>query len=205
VQPMRWNQSVQVGVYRSVAIRRTKPATGAHGMGLGPDFDEFVNAYGTSLVRAAFLLTGDHGHSEDLVQVTLLRVARHWRVVRESPHAYSRRVLINLSRNYWRDRARRPRMKRDLASDEVAEDTQIELERIGDRILLRSALQQLPERQREVTVMRFILDLSVAETAALLKVPEGSVKSATHRSLASLRDYLHQRDEPLALEADRAD
>ena len=164
-------------------------------MGLGPDFDEFVESYGTALLRAAFLLTGDHGHAEDLVQTTLVRVARRWRAVNHSPHAYSRRVLLNLSRNYWRDKERRPRVTRDLSQDDLASQAQAGFDLIGERALLRSGLQLLPERQREMVVMRFILDLSVAEVAALLEVPEGSVKSATHRALLSLRELLSQPDE----------
>jgi RNA polymerase sigma-70 factor (sigma-E family) len=174
-------------------------------MGLGPDFDEFVNSYGTALLRAAYLLTGDHGHAEDLVQTTLMRVARRWRAVRQSPHAYARRVLLNLCRNHWRDRDRRPRVTRDLSPDDAGESTHQGFERIGDRVLLRSALQRLSERQREIVVMRFILDLSVAEIAALLEVPEGSVKSATHRALASLREYLSQPDESITMEVGRAE
>jgi RNA polymerase sigma-70 factor (sigma-E family) len=174
-------------------------------VGLGPDFDEFVNSYGTALLRAAFLLTGDHGHAEDLVQTTFLRVARRWRAVRQSPHAYSRRVLVNLSRNYWRDNERRPRVTRDLSHDDLGESAQGAFEPIGDRAFLKSALQRLPERQREIVVMRFILDLSVGEIATLLEVPEGSVKSGTHRALASLRVYLSQPDESITMEVGRAE
>jgi RNA polymerase sigma-70 factor (sigma-E family) len=174
-------------------------------MALGPDFDEFVNSYATALLRAAFLLTGDRGHAEDLVQTTLVRVARRWRAVKRSPHAYSRQVLLNLSRNYWRDNARRPRVAMDLSQDEFAPAAQAAFELIDERAILRVGLQRLPERQREMVVMRFILDLPTAEVAELLETPEGSVKSATHRALASLREYLSQPDESIAMEVGRAE
>jgi RNA polymerase sigma-70 factor (sigma-E family) len=174
-------------------------------MGLGPDFDEFVNSYGTALLRAAFLLTGHHGDAEDLVQTTLMRVALRWRAVRQSPHAYAQRVLLNLSRNHWRDKARRPRVAGNLSPDEAGESVHAGFEQIGDRVLLRSALQGLSEHQREIVVMRFILDLSVAEIAAVLEIPEGSVKSATHRALGALREDLSQFDESIAMEVGHAD
>jgi len=59
-------------------------------------FDEFVSANSTALLRAAYLLVGDRGHAEDLVQSALVRVSRHWRVAQEAPRPYAHRVLINL-------------------------------------------------------------------------------------------------------------
>jgi RNA polymerase sigma factor (sigma-70 family) len=56
--------------------------------------------------------------------------------------------------------------------------------------MLQTALGRLPELHREVVVARFFLQLSVAETAELLRVPPGTVKSATHRALARLRELL---------------
>ena len=55
---------------------------------LGADFDSFVRSNGTPLLRAAYVLTGDHGHAEDLVQLTLLRLARQWPAIRSSPRPY---------------------------------------------------------------------------------------------------------------------
>ncbi|WP_432982102.1 sigma factor [Dactylosporangium sp. CA-233914] len=74
-----------------------------------PSFDEFVKGSSTGLIRLAYLLTGDRGHAEDLLQTALLRTARHWSRARDAPDAYVRQVLVNLSRDRIRLLFRRPR------------------------------------------------------------------------------------------------
>src|SRR5688500_15885416 len=71
-------------------------------------FDEFVEDRSTALLRTAFLLTGDRGHAEDLLQTTLLRTLRRWSRASTAPEAYARRVLVNLSKDRLRSRGRRP-------------------------------------------------------------------------------------------------
>ncbi len=75
---------------------------------LGRDFDDFVTTSSASLLRAAYLLTGDHGHAEDVLQHALLQTARHWGTVHTDPVAYARRAVVNLAKNRWRTRSRRP-------------------------------------------------------------------------------------------------
>jgi RNA polymerase sigma-70 factor (sigma-E family) len=162
---------------------------------LGADFDGFVRSHGTPLLRAAYVLTDDHGHAEDLVQLTLLRVARHWSAIRSSPEAYAHRTLINLSRNRWRDIGRRPRVEHldlEIEASALEDSTEVVLSRIG----LAEALRRLPQLQREVSVLRFVFDLSVADTAIALGLAEGTVKSSTSRALATLRRFLCDQSEP---------
>ncbi len=174
-------------------------------MKLGADFDSFVRSHGTSLLRAAYVLTGDHGHAEDLVQLTLLRLARHWSALRSSPEAYAHRTLINLSRNRWRDLARRPRVGHSIVDIEANAAAGESIEVVLNRTTLTAALQQLPQQQREVSVLRFVFDLSVSETALTLGLAEGTVKSSTSRALAALRKCLSRQNESINLEAHCAD
>lgn len=147
-------------------------------------FEAWVQREATMLLRAAYLLTGDRGHAEDLLQVTLERTARHWRRLDGEPTAYARRVLVNLSHDRWRrSRAR------------VAEAPGDGLLAVADGgtsgVLLRRdlvmALRQLPRRQRQVLVLRHLLDLTEAETAAALDVAVGTVKSTGSAAAARLR------------------
>jgi DNA-directed RNA polymerase specialized sigma24 family protein len=75
---------------------------------LGSDFDQFVRDSSPGLLRTAYLLTGDRGYAEDVVQPALLQVARKWRRIRGEPTPYARRAVVNLAKNHWRDRFRRP-------------------------------------------------------------------------------------------------
>jgi RNA polymerase sigma-70 factor (sigma-E family) len=161
-------------------------------MRTGPEFDDFVRSRSAALVRTAYALVGDHGHAEDIVQTALLRTARHWRVARERPESYTRKVLVNLCRDRWRWLRRRP--GESVLADEMAlprpgpDDELGEL--VGQRSTLLGALNRLPAGQRQVIVLRFLEDQSVAETADLLGIAEGTVKSYTARALSSLRVLL---------------
>jgi RNA polymerase sigma-70 factor (sigma-E family) len=159
---------------------------------LGPDFDDFVRDASTSLLRTAYLLTGDHGHAEDLLQTALLRTARRWRSARAQPEAYARRVVANLAKDRWRDRSRRPREVVDLAEPgHDGSNGQVTL-----RHTLLPAVLQLPMRQRAVLVLRYFEDLSIEETSAALDCSVGTVKSQTHHALARLRELLGEESLP---------
>jgi RNA polymerase sigma-70 factor (sigma-E family) len=151
-------------------------------------FERFASRAAPALLRTAFLLTGDRGIAEDLVQVTLWRVFRRWRDVRRSPDAYAHRVLVNLSRDRRRGLRRRPPEVHDnaLPDGEIADS----VEGLLERAAVTAAVRSLPRRQREVLVLRFFLDLSVAETAAALGTREGTVKAYTARALAQMREVL---------------
>jgi RNA polymerase sigma factor (sigma-70 family) len=139
------------------------------------------------LTRTAFLLCGDRGAAEDLVQVALTRTARRWRVARGNPEAYARRVVLNLVHDRWRDRARRPAevfVEVEVAVPEEPASPQIER--------LAEAVDQLSIDQRSVVILRYIEGLSIEETASALRCTPAAVKSRAHRGLASLRSRLER-------------
>jgi RNA polymerase sigma-70 factor (sigma-E family) len=164
------------------------------GVRVDPSFDAFVAERSTALLRAAYLLTGDRGYAEDLLQSTLLRVFRHWSRAREAPEAYARQVLVNLSRDRLRRMLRRPREIPLPADPELLRGTDSGVDRATERRAMVQALAQLPVRQREVVVLRFFADLTVEQTATALGCSTGTVKSYTSRGLARLRDVLANDD-----------
>ena len=164
------------------------------GMNTGQEFDDFVRGRSAALLRTAYALTGDRGHAEDLLQTALLRTARRWTAARDAPEAYVRQVLVNLCRDRVRWLQRRPREAAlpDGADPAGAAGAAGELaEQVGQRRSVIQALKGLPAGQRQVVVLRFLEDLSVAETAELLGISQGTVKSYTSRALASLRVTLN--------------
>jgi RNA polymerase sigma-70 factor (sigma-E family) len=146
-----------------------------------------------ALLRSAYLLIGDRGEAEDLLQVALWRVARHWAAIESSPDAYAHRVLINLSRDRRRRLSRRAR--EIVGTDAPAAMVADVAGSIAQRDWMVQAIRQLPRRQREVVVLRFLLDLSVEQTAAVLGATEGTVKSHTSRALSQLRGLLSELPE----------
>jgi len=166
-------------------------ASGSGQVGVpGVEFGRFAARVVPSLVRSGYLLTGDRGHAEDLAQVTLWRTARRWGELSGSPDAYAHEVLVNLSRDRRRSLRRRPleNAQLDVVVDRGHDDTEALLER--DAVV--QAVRRLPRRQREVVVLRFFLDLSVAQAAAVLGASEGTVKSYTARAIAQLRVLLSE-------------
>lgn len=149
------------------------------------EFERFVRGSSGSLTRTAYLLCGDRGVAEDLVQVALTRTARRWRAARGNPQAYTRRVVVNLVHDRWRDLGRRP--------SEVFVDVEVAIpEEPDDHRLhqLAAAVEQLSPDQRSAVVLRYIEGLSIEETAAALNCSTGAVKSRAHRGLSTLRSLL---------------
>lgn len=147
------------------------------------EFTEFVQAAWPRLYRVAWLLVGDHGLAEDLVQTTLAKTYGSWHRIRDTGAAgvYARTVLVNTASSWFRRRS----WRRELATDVLPEQAH-EYDATARPDLVR-ALAALPDRQRAVVVLRFYEDLDVNETARVLGISPGTVKSQTSHALAKLR------------------
>lgn len=153
-------------------------------------FEAFVASASARLIRSAYLLSGDRGRAEDLVQMTLVRVAQHWDVARQAPHAYAHRVLVNLLRDRRRWLARRVEETSLSEAGELPDPHGDSATDVVERVAIMAALHALPPRQREVVVLRFFADMSVEDTAAAIGTSDGTVKTHTHRALQALRAAL---------------
>ncbi|KGN34348.1 RNA polymerase sigma factor [Knoellia sinensis KCTC 19936] len=159
-------------------------------------FAEFVTREWSRLVRVGYLLTGDVGRAEDLVQQALVKVHRHWsRVHRDgAPYAYTRAAIANESTSWWRRR----RVAEDLGDVPAHADrsTRDAYAGVDNRDELIRALHTLPPRMRAVVVLRYYDELSEAETAQALGMSVGSVKSQTSRGLDRLRSVISESAAP---------
>ena len=153
----------------------------------GNDFAQFVEAREQALRRTAWLLTGDWGLAEDLVQTALARSWPRWERIRrrDVPEVYVRRVMVNTwttwSRRRWRGEKASPAVADAAASGDVAAE-------VAMRVALRDVLATLTGRQRAVLVLRVYDDLPEAQVAEMLNCSAGTVKSTMSRALAKLRD-----------------
>jgi len=151
------------------------------------EFREFVAVRAPALLRTAYLLTGDWGHAEDLVQTSLVKTYLALPRIRDLGviEGYVRRVMINTSTSWWRRRWRGEVPTGELPEPQVNPfDGHAEREELWRQVL------RLPPRQRAVLVLRYYEDLSEAETAHLLGISIGTVKSQASRALATLRARL---------------
>jgi RNA polymerase sigma-70 factor (sigma-E family) len=152
------------------------------------EFRDFVAVRSAALHRTAYLLVGDWALAEDLVQTALVKTYVAWRrldgVAAVEP--YARKVMVNTATAWWRRRWRGERPTGVLPERPVTDGSDQRAER--DRVW--QLIQALPPRQRAVVVLRFYEDLSEADTARLLDITAGTVKSQTARAMETLRRQL---------------
>ncbi|WP_114908190.1 SigE family RNA polymerase sigma factor [Ornithinimicrobium murale] len=157
---------------------------------LEEEFVAFVRARQRALVRAAFLICGDHHVAQDLVQEALTKLAHHWERVRTgSPEGFVRRIVYRDAVSRWRKVGReRPHDIRDDVLTRVhdAKHGQDPVESWISGADMRDALAQLPPRQRAVLVLRYYEDQSEVQIADYLGISTGTVKSQAHRALVTM-------------------
>jgi RNA polymerase sigma-70 factor (sigma-E family) len=147
------------------------------------DFDDFVAARSSGLLRTAYLLTHDHALAEDLLQTALTKAWFAWPRIEGRPEPYVRRILVNTYATWWRRR-----WNGELSTGQLPEHGGADPAAASDTGHdLWDAMARLPRRQRAVVVLRYFEDLTEAETARLLGCSVGTVKSQLSKALAKLR------------------
>ena len=163
--------------------------TGVTAVDRDTDFTTYLEARQARLLRTAYLLTGDQHQAEDLLQTSLAKLYLAWDKVRDrgAVDAYVRRIMVNENNSLWRRGWRR----RETATDAVPEVTPFH-DRYdeGAGAEVWAVVQTLPRRARAVVVLRYYEQLSEAETAEVLGISVGTVKSQCSRALASLRERI---------------
>jgi RNA polymerase sigma-70 factor (sigma-E family) len=141
------------------------------------------------LVRLALVMVGDLATAEDVVQDAFERLHRGWRGLRQpsSGLAYVRSSVLNGCRSVHRRAAVARKHLPELAEPDAAAAGTAAAD---DRGEMTAALRSLPRRQREVLVLRYYLDLDVAEVAATLGISPSAVRSTNTRGLAALAEKL---------------
>ena len=148
------------------------------------EFAAFVRARGQRLLHVAYLLTRDDVLAEALLQTALARCWPKWPTIKADPEPYVRKVIANSYATWWRRRWRGEEPHAE-PPDRAANVDHTGV--VDDRLLLWDALGRLAPRQRAVLVLRYLEDLSEAQTADVLGLSVGAVKSSTSRALARLR------------------
>ena len=149
------------------------------------EFAAFAAARYRALVRTGLALAADLGHAEDLTQAALIRTYLAWGRLRDpaAAEAYARTTLVRLAL-----RARRRKWTGEIAAGRLPEPPTRADGDAGDLAVdVRRALAALPPGQRAVLVLRYLDDLSEADTARMLGISPGTVKSRAARGLAALR------------------
>ena len=137
--------------------------------------------------RLAWGFTGDQALADDVTQDVFVRLVK---IKRWQPRAQFRTWLYKIVLNVARELHRRHRRETGELPSDYDQRQRVEPESTKYDPEVSKALQRLPERQREVVVLRFYEELSTQETARIMGCREGTVKTHLHRALAALRDVL---------------
>ena len=150
---------------------------------------ELYREAGLRMVRLAVILTGDGGVAEEVVQEAFVRVWRSWDRLRDpdAARAYLRTTVVNVANSFLRRRTLELRHRFRRADDAVQIDP-------DERIDLLRAVAKLPPRQRACVALRFYEDLSESQTAEVLGISVGAVKSQTYKALRRLETFVGGED-----------
>ena len=152
-------------------------------------FTAYVRTKGPTLLRTARSLTPNPADAEDLLQTALTKTYLAWDRIDDhrAVDGYVRRTLVNTRTSQWRKRR-----VDEFATDELPEPAAAPapdpIEQQAQRDALLRAIARLPPRQRAMVVLRYYEDMSEVQTAEVLGVSVGTVKSAVSRALGKLRD-----------------
>lgn len=150
-----------------------------------PAFHDYVVARSRSLLRTAYVLTGNLADAEDLVQSALAKTYLAWDRIedRGALDGYVRRAMVNTHISWWRRR----RLE-EFPTDEIPERPVVDHSVSSEmQDSLRAAVDRLPQRMRAAVLLRYYEDMTEAEVADALGVSLGTVKSTVSRAVAKLR------------------
>jgi RNA polymerase sigma-70 factor (sigma-E family) len=141
----------------------------------------FAELYARAL-RVARRIVGDPAAAEDVAAEALARAYDRWEEI-DVPLAWTVRIAANLAIDATR--------RRELPAERVERNgTADPTDTVALRLALVAALRELPERQRQVVVLRYLAGVPQAEVARALGVSPGTVAQHVHRGAAALRAAL---------------
>ncbi|MGH3763458.1 RNA polymerase sigma factor [Actinophytocola sp.] len=168
------------------STREPRTASGAgFGAVSGSAFEALFDESFEAMKRLAYLLGADD--PENIAQEAFVRLHARWRSLASADAVlpYLRRTVVNLSRS----RLRHLRVVRRAPVERRPDAESAESAALAgqDHDRLREVLATLPQRQRQVLVLRYWLDLDQREIAGTLGIAVGTVKATTSHALANLR------------------
>ena len=153
-------------------------------------FDDYYRRDYRSLVGLAFVITGDHGTAEDLVQDALTAAHRNWSKISgyDKPGAWVRRVLVNRSTSRFRKLASETK-----ATLRLRQEPEELIEPSDPNIEVWNAVRAIPKRQAQVIALHYWDDQTLAQIADILECGTETVKTHLKRARKSLAATLGEQ------------
>ena len=157
-------------------------------------FDNYIEQYGKRLFGLCITLCRNRSEAEDLYQDTWLKA--YEKIDQYKVDSPFEPWLTAIAVNLFRDRLRRSRSSPIYDSYPTAEDKEKAMESISavekqDYSYVRDAVEQLPNKLRTTVILHYYSDFDVRQTAEILKIPGGTVKSRLNKARVLLKEALH--------------
>ncbi|MFJ8236073.1 sigma-70 family RNA polymerase sigma factor [Ureibacillus sp. NPDC094379] len=156
--------------------------------------DELVDQYAEHLLQLAYFYTKDRYSAEDIVQEVFLKFLEANYEERGTVRAYLSRMTINKSKDYLKSWAYKKVQLKEKWSFEKSKKKKDSLLVEDERHLIGQAILNLALEYREPIILYYFEEMSVAEVAAVLVIPENTVKTRMKRAREKLKPLL-QEDE----------
>ena len=186
-----------VGTAGAPAAARPAVSTAAAGPAVTAEdaVTALYEAHALGMIRLAHIMLGDRQSAEDVVQEAFCGLYRRWSHLTDPGSAvhYVRSAVLNQCRSVLRRRTASQAQRQAASNPESVRSAESAVLTREERDEIMRAVRRLPPRQREALVLRFYLDLSAEETATTMGISPSSVRSATHRALASLGRMLQEQ------------
>ncbi|MGX9886706.1 SigE family RNA polymerase sigma factor [Streptomyces sp. NPDC002276] len=197
VRPAAVRPAARTVTRPSVRAAQTQPTAAGAATGAAaattltyPSFSSYMRARQPVLLRTARSLTANASDAEDLLQTALTKTYVAWERIEDhrALDGYVRRALLNTRTSQWRKRKVDEFACEELPEPETGGGAEDPAERQALHDAMWRAIAKLPDRQRAMVVLRYYEDLSEVQTAEVLGVSVGTVKSAVSRALGKLRE-----------------
>jgi RNA polymerase sigma-70 factor (TIGR02954 family) len=151
-------------------------------------FLELMQKYKTDIYKAALAYFRNENDALEAVQEVTFRAYQKIDTIREP--SFFKTWLIRIMINYCNDQV--TRRKRFIQNEELIDSTQTTDSH--ERIELEDVIETLDARSRELIKLKYFHDMRIQDIAAVLKRPEGTIKTWLHKALASLRAALEEME-----------
>lgn len=166
------------------------------------ELEKYIYFYGKDLYSFCCSITRNVQEAEDLYQDTFLKLyeTRDRVVIKKNPKSFLMSVSVNLYRNYKRKLSVRQRITGGCMSveefvTEIPSDGRMTEEEVlaqEECRMVRTTVEKLPDKYRIPILLFYMEELTLADIAEILKVPEGTVKSRIYRAKKILKQKLEE-------------
>lgn len=150
------------------------------------------DTYSNYVYQTAYFLTGSRGLAEDVAQESLLRVYRSYSNYNPDkplkPWIY--RIVVNAARTALKQQSRQKTVPLEREFEAADRDSITQVVAGENQAEILAALERISLKSKEVIVLRFFEELSLAEIAEVLSIPLGTCKSRLNTAMHQLRKHL---------------